>query len=69
MRVKDVVLGGKSYPYVYCGRCGVWVQVEEYHYDRKPRHDKCNQFKKTKEIRARATRRVLGLLNNRAQET
>ena len=63
MKVQEVKIAGKKYLYVLCRRCGVWIEAKDYDLTKKPAHEKCDEFVKSKRTREKATKKVLGLLN------
>jgi len=51
-------IAGKHYPYVYCPKCEVWVQVEAFNF-KTGEHPDCERLQKNKEIRKRAEKIAL----------
>jgi len=52
-------ISGKQYPYVYCPKCEIWIQVKDFNF-KTGEHQHCKRFQKNKEIRKRAEGIVLG---------
>lgn len=50
-------IDGKSYPYIFCNRCQVWIPKKEWENDT---HKNCDEYLRTKPIRDKVHKKLFG---------